>query len=137
MTTQNIGLLQAIGSKIELLDKRQKLISQNIANADTPGFRPMDVKEVDFSSMLEKSMHGQSKPHVSPTTTNSKHMGSGAAPDDPRTGKQRITYEVAPVGNAVVLEEQMIKSNETMMDYSLMLNLYRKNTGMIRMALGR
>lgn len=137
MTTQNIGLFQAIGSKIDFLDKRQQLISQNIANSDTPGYRPMDVKELDFSSLVERSLMGSGKPMVRPETTQSEHIGTGPKPDDPKSGKQRFTYEVAPAGNAVVIEEQMIKSGETVTDYSLMLNVYRKNIGMLKTAIGK
>ena len=51
--------------------------------------------------------------------------------------KQKMTYEVTPSGNAVVLEEQMIKANENTMDFNLLTNLMRKQSGMIRTALGR
>jgi flagellar basal-body rod protein FlgB len=48
-----------------------------------------------------------------------------------------MTYEVAPDGNAVILEEQMIKANQTMMDYSMLTNLMNKQASMYRLALGR
>lgn len=137
MTTQNIGLFKAIGTKIDFLDKRQQLISQNIANSDTPGYRPLDLKDLDFSSLVERSMMGGGKPMVRPDVTKNNHIGTGPQPHDPQTGKQKHTYEVAPAGNAVVIEEQMIKSGETVTDYSLMLSVYRKNMGMIRTAIGK
>jgi flagellar basal-body rod protein FlgB len=54
-----------------------------------------------------------------------------------KDAKQKITYEVAPAGNAVIIEEQMVKANETNMEYTLLTNLMRKQSGMIRTALGR
>jgi len=47
------------------------------------------------------------------------------------------TYDVTPTGNAVVMEEQMVKSTETMTDYNLMTAIYQKNVNMMRTALGR
>jgi flagellar basal-body rod protein FlgB len=46
------------------------------------------------------------------------------------------TFEVAPDGNEVILEEQMAKSAQTALDHQLASNLYRKYVGMVRIALG-
>ena len=45
-------------------------------------------------------------------------------------------YETAPSGNAVVLDEQMGKLAETQLDYELTTNLYRRQVGLIKTALG-
>jgi flagellar basal-body rod protein FlgB len=58
----------------------------------------------------------------------------GASIDDQKTKKQ---YESAPVGNAVVLEEQMVKLADAQSNYQLMTNLYRKHVDLFKMALGR
>ena len=51
---------------------------------------------------------------------------------------QRTVYESAPDGqNAVVLEEQLYKAQQTNADYNLMTNLYRKNANMIKIAIGK
>jgi flagellar basal-body rod protein FlgB len=49
---------------------------------------------------------------------------------------QASEYEVAPDGNAVVLEEQSAKAAQTALDFQLTSNLYRKYLGMVRVALG-
>ena len=54
-----------------------------------------------------------------------------------RSGNQDETYEVAPAGNAVIMEEQLINSNRTVMDYNLMTNVMRKNVSLIQTAIGR
>ena len=53
MTTQSIALFKAIGAKMEYLSQRQNIISQNIANADTPGYQPKDLKPVDFGQTVK------------------------------------------------------------------------------------
>lgn len=134
MTTENISLFTAMSAKMRYLDQRQKLISQNVANANTPGYAPMDLKEVDFGRVLTNVTRSN---QVRPATTQPGHMPAPNAVEDARSGKMRHTYEVAPAGNAVVIEEQMVNANAINLDYNLMTSLYQKNVGMIKTALGR
>lgn len=134
MTIQDIGLFQAIGSKIDYLNQRQGIIAQNVANADTPGYRPKDLVDVDFSTMLKKEMGGQNNVRVA--TTNEQHMPNAQDGIDPKSKKSRDTYEVAPAGNAVILEEQLMSAGQNAMDYNLMLNVMQKQVGLFRIALG-
>ena len=53
MTIENISLFQAMNAKMGYLAERQKIISQNVANADTPGYMSQDLRKVDFSKMVE------------------------------------------------------------------------------------
>lgn len=133
MTTQNIGLLQALGAKMGYLNQRQTVLSQNIANADTPGYQPHDLKEIDFGRVLKKATGSRA---VHPDATHQDHMPAPGRIEDPKNREQKIVYDTAPTGNAVILEEQMVKSAENTMDYNLMTTLYQKNVAMIRMALG-
>lgn len=135
MTTENLALFKAIGAKMDFLNQRQRIISQNIANADTPGYRPHDLKDADFGRTLRQIVDTQ-KMGVYLETTNGMHM---PPPNQAPTGKeinQKKVYEVAPVGNAVVMEEQLLSSNKAMSDYNLMTGLYQKNIGLIKTALG-
>ncbi|MES2729305.1 MAG: flagellar basal body rod protein FlgB [Pseudomonadota bacterium] len=134
MTTNDISLLKAVNAKIDYLDQRQKLIATNIANADTPHYRPMNVKDVDFGRVLQNVTGDRST--VRMATTQKGHMPAAADMIDPKTLKMKNTYEVSPDGNAVILEEQMVNANRTNIDYGLMLNVYRKNVGMLRTAIG-
>lgn len=134
MTTQNIGLFKAIGAKMNYLDQRQRVIAQNIANADTPSYQPKDLLPVDFGRVLKEVTN---EPVVRAETTNKLHMPPANEIEAPENREQKKVYEEAPAGNAVILEEQMVKSARNQMDYNLMTNLYQKNVSMIRMALGR
>ena len=136
MSTENLSLLKAIGAKMDYLNQRQRVISQNIANTDTPGYRPHDLEKVDFANAVKKITDTNGK-NVSLETTKAGHMPPPNEIQNPDERKAKKTYEIAPVGNSVVIEEQLINSNKTMMDYNLMTNLYQKNIGMMRTALGR
>ncbi len=134
MTIQNIALFQAMGAKMGYLNTRQGLIANNIANADTPEYRPRDLTKVDFGAVL-KDVTGSSKIRVNQTRAG--HMIPGGDIDNARDRKVRMTYEVAPADNAVIIEEQMVEATKTTMDYNLMTSLMRKNVGLIRTALGQ
>lgn len=133
MDIKNIALFQAMGAKMDYLSLRQSVLSQNIANADTPEYRPRDLTKVDFGAVLQEVTQDKK---IRVNRTNPDHMMPGGNIDDPKNRKSRMTYEVAPGDNAVIIEEQMIKATQTNMDYNLMTNLMRKNIGMIQTALG-
>ncbi len=133
MTTQDIGLFKALGAKMDYLGQRQRVIAQNVANADTPNYRPNDLKPVDFGSMLKSTAGAKG---VKINATNPMHMGAGGEGIDAKEAAQKTVYEVAPAGNSVIMEEQMLNSGRTVMDYNLMTSLYQKNVGMIKIALG-
>lgn len=137
MTTQDISLFKALGAKMNYLGQRQRLISQNIANSDTPNYQPQDLKAVDFKAVLGniKGVNGGGVKPVSLQATNSGHVGVQNGIDAPKEYTNKHTYEIAPVGNAVIVEEQMLNAGEVMMDYTLMTNLYQKNVNMLRTAI--
>ncbi|HNQ92149.1 MAG TPA: flagellar basal body rod protein FlgB [Alphaproteobacteria bacterium] len=135
MTIENIGLFQAMSAKMNYLAERQKVISQNVANADTPGYTSQDLNKVDFGRMVDKIT--QDHKSISLATSEAGHMLPPNQAIPAKEGKNKTPYEVAPDGNAVVLEEQMIRASQNQMDYSLMINLYRNNVDMMRTALGR
>ncbi len=115
------------------LGQRQQVLAQNIANVNTPGYVPRDLKPLDFRHAMREA-DGKLAMRV----TNVAHMAS-PRPPDPRfvAEKERDVYESTPTGNAVVLEDQLMKVSKTVMDYRLMADLYRKHVNMIKTALGR
>jgi len=152
MTTQNLTLLKAMVQKMDWLEERQKVLAQNIANADTPGYRPNDITPINFKSMLERTsrstslttgLAGLNVGAAAPATsglalTSATHMGLGgtsSGPSTPQKSQQKSVYEVAPAGNAVVLEEQLLKMTETFTDHRFITNLYQKNIDMLKAAI--
>lgn len=133
MTTQNLALFKAIGAKMDFLNQRQRIISQNVSNSDTPGYKPQDLVPVDFSKVLKDVTD---KSSVSLDTTDAQHLPPPSQINDPRADAQKETYEVAPVGNAVIMEEQLINAGQNVADYNLMTNLMQKNVNMLRTAIG-
>lgn len=136
MTMQNFALFSALGAKMDFLNQRQGIIAQNVANADTPDYRPQDLKPVDFRSVLKEIAAPEGKMTVNLETTQPGHMPVVGEIADPKSGKQKHIYEVAPTGNSVVMEEQLMQSGKNTMDYNLMASLYQKHAQMMKIAIG-
>lgn len=126
-----LNIFSAIGKRMDWLNQRERVLAENIANSDTPDYAPRDLDGGEFSRLLQNRIAP-----VTPTTTDPAHLRGTVVRDGPaKTERQRETYEATPTGNAVVLEEQMIKVSETQSSYQLMTNLYRKHMDMFRIAL--
>src|SRR5689334_23193698 len=103
---------------MDWLGAREKVLATNIANADTPKYQPKDVVPMDFADHLMKL------DAIQPERTNPLHMVGTVPPKDPVDSKKaKKTYETAPAGNSVVIEEQMMKLSQTQADYNAMVNL--------------
>lgn len=145
MTTQDLTLMSAMLKKMDWLEERQKVIAQNIANADTPGYRPLEVKPLDFKELLGGTASklslsvGSAEAGSSPLAmTQPDHLEAdtiGAPEQKVPTGKEKHPYEVAPAGNAVILEEQLLKMNENYTDHAFVSNLYQRNVNLIKASL--
>lgn len=143
MAGQDLALMQAMYQKMDWIETRQKVLSENIANADTPGYMAQDLKPIQFKDMLGSSTSSLSLGAAgglgssSLSKTNGKHLGLGGISSSDQPVKQEKTkapYEVSPTNNSVVLEEQLMKMNENMMDHRFITNLYQKNIDMIKLS---
>lgn len=139
MQTKDLRLFQALAHKMDWLEHRQTVLAENIANADTPDYRPRDLTPLNFDDMLRATASRQSlvtSPSVA--KTDSAHLSlNGSVSGNARSKESKLTYEVAPAGNSVVLEEQLIKANEVASDHRLVTNLYQKQVSLLRTALGK
>lgn len=126
-----LSIFGAIAKRMDWLGQRQRVLADNIANSDTPNFAPRDLNEKQFKRLLAKRLRP-----VDPRATHAGHMQGTVVRDGPaKPVPQRDPYEASPAGNAVVLEEQLIKVAKTQGDYQLMTNLYRKHMDLFRIAL--
>lgn len=130
MDLNQISVFRMMTGKLNWLAERQTLLSQNVANADTPNYRPKDLKEFDF-----KAAGGSFK--MALAQTHQSHFAGAMGSAAVKSESQTETYETNPAGNGVVLEEQLIKVGQTRHEYSLMTRLYGKQKQMFSIALGR
>lgn len=131
MAVTDIPLLGAIKHKLDWLTDRQRLLAQNVANANTPDYGAKDLKRPDFIKMMEAEMNSTRM-----RASHARHMAAGSQPGPQSDGEPAPSWEVAPDGNSVRLEHEMIKVYETATEYRLATSLYSKATGLIKTALG-
>ncbi len=131
MDLRNLAIFSMATRRMSWLGKRQEVLAHNIANSDTPRYRPQALQAQDFSKFLSPSV-----PQTQLKTTQANHVLPPRGTPKFRENKDKETYEVAPSGNAVVIEEQLMKVTETQSDYRLVTNLYEKHLSMIRSAIG-
>jgi flagellar basal-body rod protein FlgB len=125
--TPFFGLLR---SRLDQLSERQRLISENIANASTPGYRPRDVDTSGFERMVASAAGGGG---LQMARTKAGHMSPGGGGGQARV-ITRDDSETTIDGNAVVLEEQMSAAAQTRMEFETGIALYQKGLELIRMA---
>lgn len=131
MDLRSIPLFSLLTQRMSWLAKRQSILAQNIANIDTPGYKPLDLSTRDFRS-LARSAAGRMKLR----TTNAGHLtGAGTEAGGRATVVKSPTTETTITGNAVVLEDEMMKIGQTRMEYELATSLYRRNVSMLRRAI--
>ena len=120
------GLMQALKLRMHYQQSRQKVLAENVANADSPGFRPVDLKPLSLDRERGVALARTSAGHMSLTAGNGGFDNTGA----PR-------FETTPNGNAVSLEDEMLKVAQNQSDYQLAASLYSKGLALMRIAIGK
>ncbi len=132
MKSDDIPLMSMLKDRLSYLNQRQKLIAQNVANSDTPGFAPLDLKPFHLSNPAALQMAPVSNgasggaPRIAPLPTDA------SAPWNPQLSPDS---ETRVDGNQVVLEEEMMKMNDARMNYDAAIGFYEKSMSMIQTAL--
>jgi flagellar basal-body rod protein FlgB len=112
----DIYLFQVASQKSQWLSARQVAVADNVANANTPGYRALDVQP--FSTYLNASP-------IALASTNPGHMAPADAilgslkEVEPQPGEESLS------GNTVSLEQQMINLGEVSRDFSMTANIRR------------
>lgn len=129
MNLAEIPLFAMLKGRFQHLNERQRLISQNVANSDTPGYTPNDLKPFTFEMQMKAQMTGVTTQavtqpgHMSPTTRKTNYRPI-------KTKDSETTLD----GNSVVLEEEMMKMSEARMNYDAAIGFYQKSLGLLRLA---
>lgn len=106
--------------------QRQELIARNLANADTPHYRAMDLEP--FASAYQM-------PGFTPGTTRQGHLlGTGAA----AAFRPRLAGgSMSPNGNDVSLETEMVRGVEARRQHDAAMAVYKASLDILRSSLGR
>jgi len=131
MDLNGVPLFSLLTGRMTWLSARQAVLSQNVANADTPNYVARDIKPVDFESMVSGLNAGTQL-----RTTDVRHIavragGTAGFEEEDASGEGGT-----PGGNVVSVEQEMIKVSDTQIQYQTASNLYQKAVNMFRTALG-
>ena len=125
-----IPVFAALKAKLGYDSQRERLIAQNVANADTPGYAPKDLPKFSFGGALQAAAGGG----IAPVRTNAMHMAGRAPRASGWKAAAAPDSEARLDGNQVVLEDQMMKMTEARTDYEAALTLYSQSLNLLRTA---
>jgi flagellar basal-body rod protein FlgB len=131
MNLPDVPLLSMLRERMSWLHQRQDLLSQNVANADTPHYVARDLKPLDFDDALNVTRQGAAM-----VTTNVRHIALSPSTSGAFEDHEAPDQESDPNGNAVSLEMEMIKVSDTQAQFQAAANLYAKAMTMMKTAIG-
>jgi flagellar basal-body rod protein FlgB len=136
MTLDDIPLFSVLKSRLGYLNEQQRLIAGNVANSDTPGYRPRDLKP--FTIKASSGPQAGTTLGMAATSAGSALGGIGASQPLSSAGyAPQVTpdSETQLDGNQVVLEEEMMKLTDARMSYDAAIGFYQKSLSMIQTAI--
>jgi flagellar basal-body rod protein FlgB len=132
---EKLEILQMAQAMAKHASARQSLVSQNIANADTPEYRARDV--ATFADTYEQQSGWAGR-----ATREGHFAGSSASAGSVDTAGLR-SFEreepgtQSPNGNTVSLELEMLNAVDVKRQHDRALTVYKYSLDMMRTALGR
>jgi len=114
--------IKMMEDRLSLNSLNQKLISGNLANINTPGYK---AKEVSFEKALRESLEDQVLQMV---RSNTSHL----APDQPIQAMQNP--EITESG-PVDLDSEMVKLTKNSIEYQYMVTMLNKKFNMLKTAI--
>jgi len=131
MAISDLPIFSMLRTRMNWHQERQRLLAENVANADTPQYRPRDLAPLDFGRQVQQASGQLQLALTSPSHLSSPSAVGGFATERP--GK----YDVRPAGNAVNLEDEMMKVAANQMDHQAAISLYSRSMGLLKTAIGK
>jgi flagellar basal-body rod protein FlgB len=129
MPISQIPIFAMLRTRMQWHQERQQVLAENVANVDTPQFRPRDLAPPDPARAQPAAAVGVARTHA-------VHL-AGTESAARFQLESRGAFEVRPTGNAVHLEDEMLKVAANQMDYQAATALYARGLLMLKTALGR
>ncbi|MEM7566794.1 MAG: flagellar basal body protein [Pseudomonadota bacterium] len=133
MPVTDMPYFQMVRSKMGWHQSRQSLLSENVANADTVGYEARDLAPASFRTLMQNAAQTRS---IVPDRTHVAHITTKPLTLSHRPERQD-DFEIRPRGNAVVLEEEMMKVTGNQMDFEAASLVYKRALGLMKTSIGR
>ena len=122
---KNLEVMRMAQAMATHAGQRQSVVAQNVAHANTPGYRARDLP--DFSDIFQSSgvdLRRTRAGHWAASNADNAHLI-----DAPNNQK--------PNGNTVSIESQMVKAGEIRHQHDLALAIYKASLDILRLSVGR
>jgi flagellar basal-body rod protein FlgB len=130
----DLPVFTVLKARMEYHQARQKVLAENVANADTPGYKAKDLKE--FEAKLDTVSAAGA---LTPMVTNASHLTGRPIEGGfgPKAAGAVKSFETRPSRNAVNLEDEMMKVARNQADYQAATTLYSKSLAFLKIAIGK
>jgi flagellar basal-body rod protein FlgB len=129
MALSDIPIFSMLRTRMQWHQERQRVLADNVANSDTPDFRPRDLVEPRFDLAMAAA------PTIMLARTEPGHQIG--AEDGTSFARTTSGFQIRPAGNAVSLEDEMMKIADNQMNFQTVSELYSKGLGLIKLAVGK
>lgn len=136
MSLTDLPILGMLRTRMQWHQVRQKLIAENVANADMPGYRPRDLAAPTFDPAVRGGASSAAG-GAALARTNPGHIVPASSDGPGAEARRTGGFEIRPSGNGVNLEEEMMRAGENGSDYQLAASLYQKSLDALKIAVGK
>lgn len=133
MAITDIPIFSMLRTRLDWAQTRQRMLAENVANSDTPNYRARDLAPLSFPD--PSKVVARPVTNVSLAQTEGAHFGQLGG--NTRFSENKSAYDIRPTGNAVNLEEEMMKVAANQMDYQAASALYTRSLNLIKTAIGK
>jgi flagellar basal-body rod protein FlgB len=129
---EDLTLFAMAQRSMDYLARRQTVLSENVANANTPQYKVKDLAPISFKDLMQ-----QPAEPVRAAATSPMHFSPEVEPVRFETITEHRPQESKPDGNQVQVEDQMQKIGDVKGSYELAVNLMMKHIAMLRTAIDK
>lgn len=125
----NLKILNDATAMARHAASRQSVVSANIANANTPGYKAKDIKS--FKDVVSQGP----QPTIGMKATRPQHVQTVHETSFVQAEEDPSALE-GPDGNTVSVEQQMLKSIDAERQHSRAVTIYQTSLGILRASIG-
>jgi flagellar basal-body rod protein FlgB len=126
---------ELLRSYLKLASFKHKILANNVANINTPGYK---ANEVATPQKAEDLQNVAKSKKLRLTTTSNKHLaGYNQQYHNFAVNKLKDPDELKPNGNNVSLSQQLTKISQNQINYDTALQAYKSSSGLITSVLGK
>jgi flagellar basal-body rod protein FlgB len=129
MPITDIPILSMLRTRMQWHQDRQRILADNVANADTPNFRPHDLAAPSFDAVASAA--------AAPILARTDPGHQAGLEETASSGRTQGGFEIRSLDDRVQQENEMMKVAGNQMDFQAVTMLYTKSLGLLKIAVGK